>query len=251
MKASRVLVSCLENEGVQRIFGIPGEENMDVMDGLADSSIEFILTKHENSAAYMAGMQARLTNQPGVCLSTLGPGATNMVNGVADAFLSNLPLIALCGQAGQNRMDPPQKQVIDLVSLYKPVTKESYSVRGPSTVPLLVRKAFDTARRERPGPVMLELPEDVMRQDCGESPIPVCPIVRARHESSGLNRIAEVLNQAERPLTPCRSRRRSGRCGQGAQGVRPFLEHTGGAHLDGLGDNVVRGPSVPQHRGDA
>jgi acetolactate synthase I/II/III large subunit len=200
MKASRVLVSCLENEGVERIFGIPGEENMDVMDGLADSSIEFILTKHENSAAYMAGMQARLTNQPGVCLSTLGPGATNMVNGVADAFLSNLPLIALCGQAGQNRMDPPQKQVIDLVSLYKPVTKESYSVRGPSTVPMLVRKAFDTARRERPGPVMLELPEDVMRQDCGESPIPVCPIVRARHESSGLNRIAEVLNQAERPL---------------------------------------------------
>ena len=200
MKASRVLVSCLENEGVQRIFGIPGEENMDVMHGLADSSIEFILTKHENSAAYMAGMQARLTNQPGVCLSTLGPGATNMVNGVADAFLSNLPLIALCGQAGQNRMDPPQKQVIDLVSLYKPVTKESYSVRGPSTVPMLVRKAFDTARSERPGPVMLELPEDVMRQECTESPVPVCPIVRARHESSGLNRIAEVLNQADRPL---------------------------------------------------
>ena len=118
MKASRVLVSCLENEGVQRIFGIPGEENIDTMDALADSSIEFILTKHENSAAYMAVMQARLNNQPGVCLSTLGPGATNMVNGVADAYLSNIPLIALCGQAGQNRMDPPQKQVVDLVSLY-------------------------------------------------------------------------------------------------------------------------------------
>lgn len=200
MKSSQVLVKCLENEGVQRIFGIPGEENMDTMDALADSSMEFILTKHENSAAYMAGMQARLTNQPGVCLSTLGPGATNMVNGVADAFLSNIPLIALCGQAGQNRMDPPQKQVIDLVNLYKPITKESFSVRSPSTVPMLVRKAFDTARRERPGPVMLELPEDIMRQECVESPIPVCPIVRARHESSELSRIAEVLSQAERPL---------------------------------------------------
>jgi acetolactate synthase-1/2/3 large subunit len=200
MKASRVLVNCLENEGVQRIFGIPGEENMDTMDALADSSIEFILTKHENSAAYMAGVQARLTNQPGICLSTLGPGATNMVNGVADAFLSNLPLIALCGQAGQNRMDPSQKQVIDLVNLYKPVTKESLSVRSPSTVPMLVRKAFDTARRERPGPVMLELPEDIMKLDCPEAPIPVCPIVRPRHESSALNRIAEVLSQAERPL---------------------------------------------------
>ena len=200
MKASRVLVRCLENEGVERIFGIPGEENMDTMDALADSSIKFILTKHENSAAYMAGVQARLTNQPGVCLSTLGPGATNMVNGVADAFLSNLPLIALCGQAGQARMDPPQKQVLDLVSLYKPVTKESFSVRTPSTVPMLVRKAFDTARRERPGPVMLELPEDVMKQDCGEEPIPVSPIIRARHESSALSRIAEVLGRSERPL---------------------------------------------------
>jgi acetolactate synthase-1/2/3 large subunit len=200
MKASRVLIDCLENEGVQRIFGIPGEENMDTMDALADSSIQFILTKHENSAAYMAAMQARLTNQPGVCLSTLGPGATNMVNGVADAFLSNLPLIALCGQAGQSRMDPPQKQVIDLVSLYRPVTKESFGVRSPSTIPMLVRKAFDTARRERPGPVMLELPEDIMKQDCAEVPIPVCPIMRARHESSALSRIAEVLSQAERPL---------------------------------------------------
>ena len=200
MKASQVLVKCLENEGVQRIFGIPGEENMDTMDALADSSIEFILTKHENAAAYMAGYQARLTNQPGVCLSTLGPGATNMVNGVADAFLSNLPLIALCGQAGQARMDPPQKQVVDLVNLYKPVTKESLSVRAPSTVPMLVRKAFDTARRERPGPVMLELPEDIMKQDCAESPVPVCPIVRSRHQSSALSRIAEVLSQADRPL---------------------------------------------------
>lgn len=200
MKASQVLVKCLENEGVQRIFGIPGEENMDTMDALADSSIEFILTKHENSAAYMAGMQARLNNQPGVCLSTLGPGATNMVNGVADAFLSNIPLIALCGQAGQTRMDPPQKQVIDLVSLYKPVTKESFSIRVPSTVPMLVRKAFDTARRERPGPVMLETPEDIMRQDCAETPIAICPIVRARHESSALSRIAELLSQSERPL---------------------------------------------------
>ncbi|HEY3419410.1 MAG TPA: acetolactate synthase large subunit [Methanomassiliicoccales archaeon] len=200
MKASKVLVSSLENEGVQCVFGIPGEENMDTMDALADSSIQFILTKHENSAAYMAGVQARLTNQPGVCLSTLGPGATNMVNGVADAFLSNLPLIALCGQAGQNRMDPPQKQVVDLISLYRPVTKDSFGVRAPSTVPMLVRKAFDTARRERPGPVMLELPEDIMKQDCSEAPIPVCPIIRARHESSALTRIAEVLNRAERPL---------------------------------------------------
>ena len=199
MKASQVLVSCLENEGVERIFGIPGEENMDVMDGLADSSIEFILTKHENSAAYMAGMQARLTNQPGVCLSTLGPGATNMVNGVADAFLSNLPLIALCGQAGQNRMDPPQKQVIDLV----PCTNRSRKSRTASGSRRRCR-CWCARRSTLPG-------ARGRTGDAGAS--------RGRHEaglhgiahtgvphrsgqarSSGLNRIAEVLNQAEQPL---------------------------------------------------
>ncbi|MCG7845139.1 MAG: acetolactate synthase, large subunit, biosynthetic type, partial [Methanomassiliicoccales archaeon] len=121
MKAARLLVECLRAEGVDRVFGIPGEENLDIMDEIHSSGMEFILTRHEQAAAFMAGTVGRLTGRPGVCLSTLGPGATNLVTGVADAYLSYLPLVALVGQASAARRHPPQKQVLDLLTMFRPL----------------------------------------------------------------------------------------------------------------------------------
>ncbi|HXZ24179.1 MAG TPA: thiamine pyrophosphate-binding protein, partial [Methanomassiliicoccales archaeon] len=155
MRAADLFIRCLEAEGVERIFGIPGEENMDVMDALIDSTIKFTLTKHENSAAFIANACARLTGKAGVCLSTLGPGATNMATGVADAFLSNVPLIAITGQVGAERAYHPTKQYIDLVQMFKPITKDSFSIKTASRIPVQTRRAFSLACEEKPGPVHL------------------------------------------------------------------------------------------------
>src|SRR5210317_359194 len=125
MKAAELFIRCLENEGVEYIFGIPGEENMDVMDALLDSPIKFITTRHEQGAAFMADVYGRLTGRAGVCLSTLGPGATNLVTGVADANLDHAPVVAIAGQAGTNRMHKESHQVLDLVDMFKPITKYS------------------------------------------------------------------------------------------------------------------------------
>lgn len=161
-KASDLLVACLEAEGVDRVFGIPGEETLDLNRSLADSPIEFVPARHEQGAALMAAMYGRLTGRPGVCLSTLGPGATNLVSGVADAFMDHVPLVALTGQAGLARMHKESHQYIDLVRLLEPVTKWNARVSDPATVPEAVAKAFRVAQAEKPGATHLELPEDVM-----------------------------------------------------------------------------------------
>ncbi|HOK28497.1 MAG TPA: thiamine pyrophosphate-binding protein, partial [Methanomassiliicoccaceae archaeon] len=162
MKGSDALVKCLENERVRHVFGIPGEENLDLMDSLIDSDMEFVLTRHESSAAFMAGMIGRLTRRPGACLTTLGPGASNMVIGVAEAYLSHNPMVAMSGQVGRECQRDPRKQYIDLVSMFRPITKDSCSIRNADDIPELTRRAFDLASRERPGPVFMELPEDVL-----------------------------------------------------------------------------------------
>jgi len=200
VRASDLFVKCLEAEGTDHIFGIPGEENIGLMDSLRDSGIEFILTRHEESAAFMAGIQARLTFEPKVCLSTLGPGATNLVTGIADAYLSNAPLIALTGQAGADRCMPPQKQVIDVQAMMRPIVKESISVRTPGKIPLSVRRAFDIASHERPGPVHIELPEDVMKMDASGAPIKGCDAETVRPEKKSMSQIAEMINESSRPL---------------------------------------------------
>ncbi|MFA5314124.1 MAG: acetolactate synthase large subunit [Methanomassiliicoccales archaeon] len=200
MRASDLVVKCLAAEGVDHIFGIPGEENIDLMESLNDSGIEFILTRHEQSAAFMAGIQARMAFRPRVCLSTLGPGATNLVTGVADAYLSNSPLIAITGQAGADRCSPPQKQVIDVQAMMRPITKESISVRAPNKVPIAVRRAFDVAMHERPGPVHLELPEDVMKMDAGGEHIPGCEPEHVRPDKRSMSQIAEMIMESSRPL---------------------------------------------------
>lgn len=200
MRGSDLLVRCLESEGVERVFGIPGEENLDVMDSLIDSGIEFVTTRHEEGAALMAGVQGRLTGRPGVCLSTLGPGATNLITGVADAFLSYEPMVALTGQVWVERAYHPQKQFIDIVDVFRPITKSALSVRSPGRIPSLVRHAFATAGSERPGPVLLELPQDVMRAEAGGESLPAPERLVIRPAGESMQRLRDEILGAERPL---------------------------------------------------
>jgi len=200
MKTSRLLVDCLRVEGVERIFGIPGEENLDVMDDIHQAGMEFVLTRHEQAAAFMAATVGRLTGRPGVCLSTLGPGATNLVSGVADAYLSNLPMVALVAQAGAARRDPPQKQVLDLLAMFRPLTKKSMDVGGPDDVARSVRKAFSLANTERSGPVMLQLPEDVMKKESSGTPLQPSNKKRMKAADRELALVRDILLSAERPL---------------------------------------------------
>ena len=200
MKTARLLVDCLLAEGVDRIFGIPGEENLDVMDELHDAGLPFVLTRHEQAAAFMAATVGRLTGRPGVCLSTLGPGATNLVSGEADAYLSNLPMIALVAQAGEARRNPPQKQVLDLMAMFKPLAKKVIDVRDPQDLAGSVRRAFALANSERTGPVVLQLPEDVMKRPAAGEPLPRNAQRTRRADPLTLAAIRKALEGAERPL---------------------------------------------------
>jgi acetolactate synthase-1/2/3 large subunit len=200
MRASDLLVRCLKNEGVTRIFGIPGEENLEVMDSLSNSDMEFVLARHETSAAFMATIAARLTGEVEVCLSTLGPGATNMLTGIGDAFLTHAPVIALTGQVDTSQAYHPRKQYIDLVSLYGPVTKASYSIRNAERMPKVVRDGFCIARRERPGPVHIELPQDIARQDVVAGPLLRTPVHIPDADERGIAAVTTRINEAKRPL---------------------------------------------------
>jgi acetolactate synthase-1/2/3 large subunit len=142
MKAAELFVECLENEGVEYIFGIPGEENIDVMDALLDSPIKFVTTHHEQGAAFMADVYGRLTGRAGVCVSTLGPGATNLITGVADANMDRAPIVAIAGQGATTRLHKENHQILDLVSMFQPITKYATQILEPGIVPEIVRKAW-------------------------------------------------------------------------------------------------------------
>src|SRR5215210_5848241 len=172
-RASDVFVECLEAEGVRHVFGIPGEETLDLNDSLEKSSISFVPVRHEQGGAYMADMYGRLTGRAGVCLGTLGPGATNLVTAVADAYLDRAPLVALTGQGDLERMHKESHQYIDVVSLMKPVTKWNARLNSARTIPEVVRKAFKVAQAQKPGPTHIELPEDVMAASVDAEPLPV------------------------------------------------------------------------------
>ena len=161
MNAAKLLVKCLENEGVDYIFGIPGEENIHFMDALIGSSIKFVTTRHEQGAAFMADVYGRLTGRAGVCLSTLGPGATNLVTGIADANMDRAPVVALAGQASTDRMHKESHQHYDLVRLFEPISKYSASICLPTVIPEIVRKSFKLAQSEKPGVCFVELPENI------------------------------------------------------------------------------------------
>lgn len=199
MKGSSLMVKCLESEGVRHVFGIPGEENLDLMDSLIDSDIDFVLTRHESSAAFMAGMVGRLTGRPGACLTTLGPGASNMVIGVAEAYLSYNPMVAMSGQVAGECQRHPRKQYIDLVSMFRPITKNSFSMPSADAIPELTRKAFDLAAQERPGPVFMELPEDVLKERTDAMPLSFAERER-NHVIQDMGALRTLLAAAERPL---------------------------------------------------
>lgn len=204
MRGSDLLLRCLENEGVQWIFGVPGEETLDVLNSLVDSQIKFVAARHEQGAAFMADVHGRLTGRAGVCLSTLGPGATNLLTGVADAYLDRAPLVAITGQASLDRKHKESHQFIDVLSMFKPVTKWNAEIFHPRTIAETVRKAFKVAQTEKPGATHLELPEDVAAETVGDREVdgpllvqaPVLPEPLARQVS----RAVEVLAQARRPV---------------------------------------------------
>jgi acetolactate synthase-1/2/3 large subunit len=196
-----VFVDCLEAEGVRYVFGIPGEETLDLNESLDKSPIEFVAVRHEQGGAYMADMYGRLTGSPGVCLGTLGPGATNLVTGVADAYLDHAPLVALTGQSDLERMHKESHQFIDTVSLFRPITKWNARLQSPAIVPEAVRKAFRVARAQKPGPTHLELPEDVMEAPLDAAPLPVRHDIRRPMPSQAeLEGAAALIREAKSPI---------------------------------------------------
>ena len=171
MKASQLFLRCLEAEGVEFIFGIPGEENADVMMSLLDSPIRFIICRHEQGAAFMADLYGRMTGNPGVCLGTLGPGATNLATGVANANMDNSPVVVITGQGATTRLHKESHQIMNAVEMFQPMTKWAASIYDERNIPEVVRKAFKVARAEKPGAVHVELPEDIAKNEVDERPI--------------------------------------------------------------------------------
>lgn len=198
---SELIVKCLESEEVDYIFGIPGEENIAFMDVLKNSpSIKFITTRHEQGAAFMADVYGRLTGKPGVCLSTLGPGATNLMTGVADANLDGAPLVAITGQAGTDRMHVESHQYLDLVAMFAPVTKWNKQVVRPDTAPEIVRKAFKMAVSEKPGAVHIDLPENIAAMPAIGEPLRHAEIEKSFASYSSIEKAAIAISRAKRPI---------------------------------------------------
>lgn len=200
MKASDLFVEALVNEGVERIFGVPGEENLDFLDSLSRSSIEMVLTRHEQAAGFMAATYGRLTGRAGVCLSTLGPGATNLMTAAAYANLGAMPMVMLTGQKPVKSSKQGQFQIVDVVEMMQPVTKFSRQIASGNLIPASVREAFRRAEEERPGAVHLELPEDIAREDADAAILMPSYIRRPVAEGKSIERAVEVLSHAKSPL---------------------------------------------------
>ncbi|MBD1852327.1 acetolactate synthase large subunit [Leptolyngbya sp. ST-U4] len=200
MTTAQLLVQCLENEGVEYVFGLPGEENLHVLQALKQSSIQFITTRHEQGAAFMADVYGRLTGKAGVCLSTLGPGATNLMTGVADANLDRAPLVAITGQVGTDRMHIESHQYLDLVAMFSPVTKWNTQIVRPSITPEVVRRAFKIAQTEKPGAVHIDLPENIAAMPVDGKPLRPDSREKVYASFSSIERAAAAIDQAKNPL---------------------------------------------------
>ena len=199
---AELFVHCLENEGVTHIFGIPGEENIDVMDALLSSDINFILTRHEQGAAFMADVYGRLTGKAGVCLATLGPGATNLITGVADANMDRAPVVAIAGQGATTRMHKESHQILDLVNLFRPISKYSTQIREPEVIPEVIRKAFKVAEAEKPGLSFIDFPENIAGAPAaeGKSPLKVQSALTPRPHDRKIRQAAELISAAKFPV---------------------------------------------------
>ncbi len=202
--AAELMIECLEAEGVRRIYGVPGEENLDLLDAIRKSSIELILTRHEQAAGFMAACEGRLTGQPGVCMSTLGPGATNFVTAAAYAQLGAMPMLMITGQKPIKTSKQGRFQILDVVDVMQPVTHAAHQIASAATVPARVREAFRIAEQERPGAVHLELPEDIAREPAEDlAPIPASQARRPIAEDKAIARAVEAIRSARRPLLMC------------------------------------------------
>ncbi len=225
MKASDLLVRCLEEEGIEYIFGVPGEENADFMMSLEKSEkIKFILTRHEQGAAFMAEIYGRLTGNPAGALSTLGPGATNLITGVADSNMDRAPMLVLTGQGSTDRLHKESHQIMDVVGMFEPVTKWATTILNPDTIPEIVRKAVRLARTEKPGAVHIELPEDVATLETEAKPMTPRRFRRSVPDDKIADRAFDMLAAAKRPViiagNGCIRRRAS-------KQLRIFCEKTG------------------------
>jgi acetolactate synthase-1/2/3 large subunit len=200
-KGAEILVRALENEGVEIIFGLPGEENLEFLEALRTSTIRLVVTRHEQAAAFMAATYGRLTGRPGVCFSTLGPGATNLVTAAAYALLGAMPMIMITGQKPVLQSKQGRFQIVDIVATMRPLTKSARQIIDARNIPTVVRDAFRLALRERPGPVHLELPEDIAAQRIDALELsPVTPDFRPIAPDSAISAAAALLSQAARPL---------------------------------------------------
>jgi acetolactate synthase-1/2/3 large subunit len=200
MKASDLLVKCLQCEGVEFVFGIPGEENLDLLDSLSRSSIKLIVTRHEQGAGFMAATYGRLTGKAGVCLATLGPGATNLVTPAAHATLGGMPMLMITGQKPIKSSKQGQFQIVDVCNLMEPVTKYTRQIASAAVVPAWVREAMRIAQEDRPGATHLELPEDVADESTQESPIPPSFVRRPVAEEKSIEAAVEQIEAARSPL---------------------------------------------------
>jgi len=224
MKTSDLLVQCLENEGVEYIFGIPGEENLDFLESLRNSSIKLVLTRHEQAAGFMAATLGRLTGHVGVCLSTLGPGATNFMTSAAYALLGGMPVLFISGQKPIRASKQGRFQIIDIVRMMEPVTKFTRQIVDGNNVPNLVRQSFRVALAEKPGSVHLELPEDVAAEKVQREPFPVTMVSPPGASEVAIREAAELIAAAKHPLLLIASA-----CNRNdsAPALRDFVERTG------------------------
>ena len=225
MKASDLLVQCLEEEGIEYIFGVPGEENADFMMSLEKSTkIKFILTRHEQGAAFMAEIYGRLTGNPAGCLGTLGPGATNLITGVADSNMDRAPMLVLTGQGSTDRLHKESHQIMDVVSMFRPVTKWAATILNADTIPEIIRKAVRIARSEKPGAVHIELPEDIATLETSKRPMTPRRFRRSVPDDKITDQAFAMIAAAKRPViiagNGCIRRRAS-------KQLRLFCEKTG------------------------
>jgi len=201
MRASDLFMRCLEAEGVKYVFGVPGEENADLLMSMRESSVRFVATHHEAGAAFMADVYGRLTGQAGVCLSTLGPGAANLVTGVANANMDNSPVVAITGQGATTRLHKESHQAMDVVNMFRPITKWTTSLRDETTIPEVLRKAFKLAVAEKPGATHVELPEDIAKHQVESAPIvPPEKVRRPVPDDKSINAALGLIARAERPV---------------------------------------------------
>jgi acetolactate synthase-1/2/3 large subunit len=201
MKSAELFVKCLETEGVEYMYGVPGEENIDVMDALLSSRIKFVTTRHEQGAAFMADVYGRLTGRAGVCLGTLGPGATNLITGVADGNMDRAPMIAIAGQGATTRLHKESHQILDLMNLFQPITKYGAQIREPEITAEIVRKAFKVAQTEKPGACFIDFPENIAEMSAGDT-TPIEPQLAATPapRESKIEEAVRIISGAKCPV---------------------------------------------------